>query len=40
MKIYKGLEDGEVEYMKFKQAADNKFSKYIENQRAYEKNYR
>nr|DAI22107.1 MAG TPA: hypothetical protein [Caudoviricetes sp.] len=37
MKIYKGLEDGEVEYMKFKQAADNKFSKYIENKKLMEK---
>lgn len=37
MKIYKGLEDGEMEYMKFKQAADNKFSKYIENKKLMEK---
>lgn len=37
MKIYKGLENGEVEYMKFKQAADNKFSKYIENKKLMEK---
>ena len=31
MKIYRGFEDGERKYMKFKQAAGEKFEKYIEN---------